>query len=106
LRRHGWLLPLPPVRDEILQAHRLVTDRQFKHAEEHHTTGAGASAVAAKHELIEVTEQVGFVVGAMVGPPQQPSLDQRDNAVHGGQQLVRIVAPSSGGALAAPIMRS
>ena len=82
-----------------------MTDRQFKHAEEHHTTATGASAVEAKHELIEVTEQVGFVVGAMVGL-QQPYLDQRDNAVHGGQQLVRIVAPSSGGALAAPIMRS
>ena len=49
-------------------AHRVVSDGQLEHPVEQHPAAAGAAAVEAKHELIEVTEQVGFVVGAMVGP--------------------------------------
>ena len=46
---------------------------------------------------------MGIVEGALVSA-QQPSLDQRGDAVHSGQQLVGIRPPSTGRALAAPIM--
>ncbi len=66
---------MPPISDEILEAHWLVNDGQLEHAVEDHATAAGASAVEAKHELVGVAGQVCVVVGALVRP-QQPPLDQ------------------------------
>ena len=65
----GWHSAGALAGDEILIALRRVTDRQFEHAIEHHAAAAGAAAVEAEHELVEIADQVGVVDGALVGSP-------------------------------------
>jgi len=42
--------------DEIFVAHRFVSDGEFKHPVEHHSTAAGTAAVEAEHELVQVAD--------------------------------------------------
>ena len=103
LRRRGRHCPGPLGGDEILVAHRVVGDGKFEHPIEHHPTAARAAAVEAEHELIQVAGQVRLVHRALVGA-QQPPLGQRDNLVHGGQQLSGILPAGPGRPLAVPVV--
>ena len=47
--------------DEVLVAHRLVSDGELEHSVEHHPAAAGASAVEAEHELVQVAGQMDTV---------------------------------------------
>ena len=76
---------------------------QLEHPIEQHAAATGAAAVEAEHELVEVVAHVGTVGGPLMRP-QQPSLGQRDDAVHGGHQPVGIVTSRTGRALAASIV--
>ena len=64
--RLGGQLPRPSAGNEILETHRLVGHGQFEHAIKHHAAAAGAAAIEAEHELVEVVAHVGTVGG----PPQ------------------------------------
>ena len=103
LRRRGRHCPGPLGGDEILVAHRVVGDGKFEHPIEHHPPAARAAAVEAEHELIQVAGQVRLVRRALVGA-QQPPLGQRDNLVHGGQQLSGILPAGPGRPLAVPVV--
>ena len=103
LRRRGRHCPGPLGGDEILVAHRVVGDGKFEHPIEHHPPAARAAAVEAEHELIQVAGQVRLVHRALVGA-QQPPLGQRDNLVHGGQQLSGILPAGPGRPLAVPVV--
>ncbi len=78
LRRRGRHSPRPLRGDEILVAHGVVGDGEFEHPIGHHPAAAGAAAVEAEHELIQVAGQVRVVHRALVRA-QQPPLGQRDN---------------------------
>ena len=67
LRRRGQHSPRPLRGDEILVAHGVVGDGEFEHPIEHHPAAAGAAAVEAEHELIQVAGQVRVVHRALVG---------------------------------------
>jgi hypothetical protein len=101
--RRGRHCPWPFAGDEVLVAHGLVGDGEFEHPVEHQPAAAGAAAVEAEHELVEVADQVGDLDRALVGA-QQPPFDQRGDPVHRGQQLAGIVPAGAGGALAAPVV--
>ena len=74
-RRRRWLHFGCGVNDEVSVAHRVVRDGELEHPVEHHPAAAGAAAVEAEHELIQVAGQVGGVDRALVRA-QQPPLDQ------------------------------
>ena len=74
-RRRRWLHFGCGVNDEVSVAHRVVRDGELEHPVEHHPAAAGAAAVEAAHELIQVAGQVRGVDRALVRA-QQPPLDQ------------------------------
>ena len=74
-RRRRWLHFGCGVNDEVSVAHRVVRDGELEHPVEHHPAAAGAAAVEAEHELIQVAGQVRGVDRALVRA-QQPPLDQ------------------------------
>ena len=73
--RRGRHLLRPWPGDEILVAHRHVGDGQFEYPVKHHATTAGAAAVEAEHELVEIADQMSVVDGVLVGA-QEPTLGQ------------------------------
>ena len=73
--RLGGQLPRPSAGNEILETHRLVGHGQFEHAIKHHAAAAGAAAIEAEHELVEVVAHVGTVGGPLMRS-QQPPLGQ------------------------------
>lgn len=73
--RHGWHCPGLLGGDEIVVAHRVVGEGEFKHSVEHHPAAAGATAVEPEHELIQVADEVRVLHRALVGA-QQPALSQ------------------------------
>ena len=74
-RRRRWFHFGCGVNDEVSVAHRVVRDGELEHPVEHHPAAAGAAAVEAEHELIQVAGQVRGVDRALVRA-QQPPLDQ------------------------------
>jgi hypothetical protein len=80
-----------------------VARGEFEDPVEHHPRAAGAAAVEAEHELVQVAREMRVVDGSLVGAKNSP-LRQAGHAVHGGQQLARVVAASAGGPLAAPLV--
>ncbi len=73
--RLGGRLPRPSAGNEILETHRLVGHGQLEHAIKHHAAAAGAAAIEAEHELVEVVAHVGTVGGPLMRS-QQPPLGQ------------------------------
>ena len=73
--RLGGQLPRPSAGNEILETHRLVGHGQLEHAIKHHAAAAGAAAIEAEHELVEVVAHVGTVGGPLMRS-QQPPLGQ------------------------------
>ena len=73
--RLGGQLPRPSAGNEILETHRLVGHGQVEHAIKHHAAAAGAAAIEAEHELVEVVAHVGTVGGPLMRS-QQPPLGQ------------------------------
>ena len=101
----GWGLALRlRVDDEVPVADRLVPHGEPEDAVEDEPPAAGGAAVEAEHELVEVALQVRLVDRALVGA-EQPSLGERGDPVHAGQQPGRVVAAQAGGALAAAVAR-
>ena len=99
LRRRGSHGPRPPGGDKVLVAYRVVGHRELEHAVEDHPAAAGAPAVEAEHELVQVAGQVRRLHRALVGA-QQPALGQRDHPMHRRQERARILAAGSGRPLA------
>ena len=58
LRRRGSHGPRPPGGDKVLVAYQVVGHRELEHAVEDHPAAAGAPAVEAEHELVQVAGQV------------------------------------------------
>ena len=103
LRRRGSHSPGPPGGDEVLVAYRVVGYGEFEHAVEDHTAAAGAPAVEAEHELIQVAGQVRRLHRALVGA-QQPAFGQRDDPMHRWQERAGVLAAGSGRPLATSVM--
>ena len=70
--RLGGQLPRPSAGNEILETHRLVGHGQLEHAIKHHAAAAGAAAIEAEHELVEVVAHVGTVGGPLMRSQQPP----------------------------------
>jgi len=95
--------PGAPGDDQVLVADRVVNDGELKHPVEHHPAAAGAAAVEAEHEFVQVAGQVRVIHRALVGA-QQPPLGQRGYPMYRWQQLAWIVASCPRGPLAAPVV--
>lgn len=99
--RRRWYLPGPPTGDDVAVSHRVVTDREFEYPIEHHPATPRAATVETKYKLVQVAEKMRVINRALMGS-KQPPLGQRGNAVHCGQQIVRVLfACGPSGALAA-----
>ena len=70
--RLGGQLPRPSAGNEILETHRLVGHGQLEPAIKHHAAAAGAAAIEAEHELVEVVAHVGTVGGPLMRSQQPP----------------------------------
>ena len=103
LRRRGWHCPGPPAGDDVSVAHRVVTDREFEHAEEHHPATPGVAPVEAEDELVQVAEEMRFIDRPLVGA-KQPTRGQRGDAVYGGQPLAQVLSASPSGELTTRFM--
>ncbi len=77
LRRRGRHCPGPLGGDKVLVAHRVVGNGELEHPVEDHPAVAGAPAVEAEHELIQVTDQVrvGEFSGFTSGLQKEMRLD-------------------------------
>ena len=86
-----------------LVAHGAVGHGAFEHPIEHHPAAAGAAAVKAERELVQVTGHVRVAHRALVGA-QQPPFGQRGDPVHRGKEFAGVVPARPGGPLAAPVV--
>ncbi len=83
LRRRGWHSPGPLCGDKVLVAHGGVGYGELEDPVKHHAAAAGAPAVEAEHELIQVAGQMRVIHRSLVGA-QQPPLGQRSDPMHSG----------------------